>query len=99
STAPGWNALLRFTSLGLEGTSNATTLKFAGRGQSISSTGTSRLAVNVIPTGGSGLVDGILPYGVLQGPTGFDFATIVTAPVTTPFDNFLTALTSGANFG
>lgn len=99
STAPGSNALWRFTSMGIEGTSNATAIKFVGRGQNISSTGTSRLAVNVIPTGGSGLVDGILPYGVMQGSSGFDFATIVAGPVITPFDNFLTALTSGPNFG
>lgn len=100
STAPGSNALWRFTSTGLEGTSTSTTIKFVGRGQSISNTGTSRLAVNVIPTAaGHALVDGILPYGVMQGPSGFDFVTIVPGPATAPFDNFITALTSGPNFG
>ncbi|WP_254512258.1 autotransporter-associated beta strand repeat-containing protein [Anatilimnocola floriformis] len=99
SPAPGSSANWRFTSVGLEGTSNGTTLKFVGRGQAITDTGLSRVAVNALPTGGSAMVDGILPYGVMQGPSGFDFLTITTAPATAPFDNFITSLTSGANFG
>lgn len=100
SPAPGTNALWRFTNFGLEGTNQGAAVKFMGRGQDITSTGASRVAVNVLPAAPAALQDGILPQVVLQGATGgFDFATIVN-PVgpTAPFDNFLTALTSGPNF-
>lgn len=100
SSAPGTNALWRFTNFGLEGTNQGAAVKFMGRGQDITSTGASRVAFNVLPAAPAALVAGILPQVVLQGATGgFDFATIVN-PVgpTAPFDNFLTALTSGPNF-
>src|SRR5262249_17852384 len=41
----------------------------------------------------------IIPFAVLSGSGGLDFATVTNAtPAPTPYDNFLGALTSGANF-
>ena len=96
STAPGTTATYRATSLGLEAANNGIGIRFIGRGQNITSTGTSRLGFNTAPT----LTDGIIPFGIMIGSGGLDFATVVnTVGATAPFDNFLTPLTSGANFG
>ncbi len=94
SPAPGSSATWRFTSLGLEGANNGTIIKFVGRGQNISNSGTSRVAFNALPTH----VDGIVTFAMLQGSGGYDFASVVATGPTQPFDNFLTPLTSGANF-
>ena len=95
-SAPGTQATWRFTSLAREAANQGSALRVSGRGADITPTGSNRIALNT--TAGL-LVDGIVPYAVLSGSGGLDFLTATNAaPTVTPFDNFLGALTSGANF-
>jgi fibronectin-binding autotransporter adhesin len=85
----------RFQNYAIETAANGSNVQFVGRGTDITATGTNRLAFTSNPS----MFDGIIPTAVLSGAASFDFATVINnTPSTTPYDNFLTALTSGPNF-
>lgn len=91
----GSAATWRFPNYAIESIANGSNVQFVGRGTDISATGSNRIAFNATPV----MTDAIIPTAVLASATGFDFATVTNStPATTPYDNFLTALTSGPNF-
>ena len=91
----GSSATWRFTDITRETVSAGSSVQFVGRGTDLNGSGANRLGFNAMPA----LTDGIVPFAVLAGSGGFDFATVANStPSTTPFDNFLGALTSGPNF-
>ncbi len=93
--AAGSAATWQFTNYGVSNVAQGSSVQFVGRGVDITATGSNRIGFNTIP----GLTDAIIPTAVLSGSTGFDFATVTNAtPTVTPFNNFVGALTSGANF-
>lgn len=90
----------RFSNYGVEAIASGSNFQFVGRGADISATSQNRIAFTTRPVAPL-LVDEIIPQAVLSGPAGFDFVTVTNATVATPltpFDNFVTALTSGPNF-
>jgi fibronectin-binding autotransporter adhesin len=91
----GGAANWRFASYGIETIDAGSNFQFVGRGADIGPGTQNRIAFTTLPT----LTDAIIPQAVLSGPAGLDFVTVTNAtPSTTPFDNFVGALTSGPNF-
>lgn len=93
--AAGSVATWKFTNYGLSNAATGPSVQFVGRGTDITAAGANRIGFNTLPA----LTDAIIPTAVMSNSSGFDFATVTNAtPSVTPFDNFLGALTSGANF-
>ena len=94
SNSPFGVNTLRSTNLSI-GANQGNTLNLIGRGASLGTNTGNRIAFNVAPT----LVNAIIPTAVITNSTGLEFTTIVNPSLTTtPFDNFVAPLTSGANF-